>query len=132
MPNKDSIIAKAAGAFDKVRPGLLADARMFLLKRSGETQRFTVIDEITSGFWSRWSSYREQSVFMWADASGEWLDKVAQTSHIGFGVPDADAKIDVFAISPDQRDRLAPSGANLIWKLYGIRAAAERFAIPEP
>lgn len=132
MPNRDVVIAKAHGAFEKVRPGLLPGSRLLLLKRGGETSRFALIAEVPSGFWSRWSNYREQSVFTWASSDAEWLDRIAQTSHIGFGVPDDAGTIDVFAINPDQRDRISPSGGNLLWKVYGVRDATNRYQIPTP
>lgn len=128
--NRDAIIRKAKGAFGKVQ-GLMPGYRMFLLKRGVERSGFVVVAELTIPFWSRWSTYREQTVFEWADDSAAWMDLVAQTSHIGYGLPTEDSKVDVYPISADQRDRVAPSGGNLIWKLYGVRDAKERFTIPE-
>lgn len=127
--NKAAIIAKAAGAFNKVNP-LLGGARLFLLKRGVESSRFVIVEEITSGFWSRWSEYRQASVFQWA-SNDDWTDKVATSSHIGYGVPESN-EIEVFEIAPESRDRTDPNGANLIWKLYGIKILNERFTIPTP
>ena len=132
MQSRDAIIAKAKGAIDKVRPSLLPGYRMFLLKPGGKTQRFAIVFEIPNGFWSRWSTFREQTVFQWADTATEWMDRVAVTSHVGFGAPDADDQIDLYEISSDQRDRVVPSGGNLLWKLYGTRVTRERFTIPAP
>lgn len=128
--NKEAIIAKAAGAFNKVSP-LLDSARLFLLKRGGETSRFTVVAEVEKSFWSRWSEYRQASVFMWA-SNDDWLDRVSAVSHIGFGVPDTDERIDIYEVIPESRDWIAPNAANLVWKLYGQKVRHERFTIPVP
>lgn len=129
--NRDAIIRKAQGAFGKVQ-SLVAGSRMFLLKRASHSKEFEVVHEITIPFWSRWSSFREQTVFMWADDAVEWMDRVAETSHVGYGEPEGDdQEIDVYLITPDARDRVMPNAANLMWKLYGSRLADERFAIPE-
>lgn len=127
--DKAAIIAKAAGAFNKVRPGLMPGERLFLLRKKKESSQFESIFEITADFWSRWSTYREQTVFMWASNAPEWVDRVAKTTHVGFGIPDTDGDVQVFEISSDQRDRLAPTGANLLWKLYGVRQIPLRFQI---
>jgi hypothetical protein len=129
MPNKDAIIGKAQAAIEKVRAGMMPDCQMFLIRRGGETGRWSVIAEVTAGFWSRWSSFREQTVFMWADAADEWMDRVSITTHVGFGVPDETGRVDVYEIANDQRDRVPPSGGNLFWKLYGTRRSNERFTI---
>lgn len=129
--NKEAIIAKAAGAFGKVQ-ALVAGYRLFLLKKEPHSSRLVSIYEITIPFWSRWSTFREQTIFMWADSSDEWANRVAQTSFVGYGEPDTDGQIDVYSISPEQRDRVKPSGSNLIWKLYGVREGSLRFTIPVP
>jgi hypothetical protein len=129
--DRDAIIRKAKGALGKVQ-GLILNYRMFLLKPGKETQRFVVVAEVTVPFWSRWSSFREQTVFMWADEAVEWMDRVAQSSHIGYGIPNETAEIEIYSVSPDQRDRVAPNAGSLMWKLYGTRLAKPRFTIPEP
>lgn len=126
MGQKDRIISKAAKAYDRVRPRLMPGTRLFLLKRAGQTKRLAVVAEIVGGYWVRWSSFREQTQFRMASNSAELEEAVAQTSHIGFGEATAE-EIDVFAVSPDQRDRIAPTGASPFWKLYGTRQANERF-----
>lgn len=130
--NRDAIIAKASAAFGKVQ-GLMPGTRMFLLKRELHSKVFESVTELTVPFWSRWSSFREQTVFMWADPDEEWMDRVAQASHVGFGVPAGEdpAEIDVYSVSFEQRDRVIPNAANLFWKLYGTREADEYFEIPE-
>ena len=131
MGLREEIISDAGSAFNEVRTDLAASVRMFLLRRAGETQRFAVVAEITDGHWSRWDTFREQTTFIWASSDAEWTDLVAQTSHVGFGVLDDLGQIDVFVISPDQRDRVPPSGGNLLWKLYGSRDGTLRFQLPD-
>lgn len=129
--NRDAIISKAKGAIGKVQP-LVAGSRMYLLKREPHSQALSVVHEFAIPFWSRWSSFREATVFMWADTAVEWMDRVAQSSFVGYGVPTGDrAEIDVYEISFDQRDRVMPNAGNLLWELYGTRLADERFEIPE-
>lgn len=131
MSLRDEVIEDAAEAFDEVAADLLEGSRFFLLRRAGETSQFSVIYEVMGSFWSRWDPNREQSLFMWASASAEWPDRVAQMSHVGFGVPDGEGKIDVFVINPDQRDRIGPSGGSVLWKLFGSREPSLRFTVPD-
>ncbi|MEO5859175.1 MAG: hypothetical protein ABIR33_09530 [Pyrinomonadaceae bacterium] len=127
--NRDAIIRKAKGAFGKVQ-GLMPGYRMFLLKRESHSKVFESVAEITVPFWSKWNSFREQTRFMWADEAAEWTDLVAQSSHVGYGVPDTDSLIHAYVISYDARDRVEPNAANLFWKLYGTREPDETFEVP--
>ena len=128
---KEQIIAKAANAFDKVRGRLNPEKRLFLLKAAGQTSAFEVIEELTFGFWSRWSEFREQTVFLIADNDGSLKDKFAQMSYIAYGEGETDGKLSVFAVSADSRDRLPPSDANVFWKFYTERQKDRRFTIPD-
>ncbi len=129
---KEQIIAKGAAAFNKVRGRLNPAVRLFLLKVAGQTQKFEVIAEIPSGFWSRWSDYRDQTVFIVADADSSLKDKFAQTSYIAYGEGIAGEKLDVYAITQDARDRIPPSDASVFWKFYATRQKEKRFTIPLP
>lgn len=128
---KPSVIQKAHNALEKVRQKFVNE-RMFLLRRAGETSRFTIVAEVLTGYWSRWSEYRQASVFMWASNTPEWNDRVATATHIGFGVPNENGQIDVFEIQETSNDQTPPSGGNLIWKAYGQRMPEQRFIIPTP
>lgn len=117
---------------DALRNALGRDgSRMFLLKRGGQTERFASVAEIVSGWQVKFSDYRQQMQFKVATTDADFADDIAQTSFIGYGVPDDDGEIEVFAINPDRRDVIAPTGSSVYWKVYAAKAANERFTIPE-
>jgi hypothetical protein len=111
------------GAFD--RDGV----RCFLLKKEGQTQRYVVVQELTSGYYVRFSEYRQQMQFRIANDDSGITDAIAQSSAIGYGVPNGDGKIDIYPVSPELRDRVPPNGSSPFWKLYGDRKAEIRFTI---
>lgn len=116
-------------ANDIKRRLLLPDSvRCFLLKRAGETSQFTPVKELISGYFVEWSGFREQMQFTLADDTYSYNNDVAQTSHIGYGVPNA-GKIDVYVISNDTRDRVQPDVNSPFWKLYGTRVPSLRYTI---
>lgn len=130
----DAIKAQMINGMSQLNDALsdvfLPDGRKcFLLKREGQTQRFAVVQELTASYYVKWNSYREQMLFRVATIDAGFSDIVAQTHAIGYGVPNIDGMIDVYAISPDQRDRVPPDGSNPFWKLYGIRKPEQRFTI---
>lgn len=129
MALKDEIIDEVADVFDELREDVMPGVRFFLLKREGQTKRLAEIVEITSGGWVRWNEIREQMQFVIADNSEIIKDFVAQTTFTGYGVPNTDDEVDVFVISDDQRDRIAPTATSPFWKLFGTREPSERFTL---
>lgn len=126
-----SLTAKAAGAFRKVRKYFPAGTRFFLLKRGGQTERFAVVRDVTDEAWFvGYSKVREQEQFELAIDDDTIVDDAAQTSYIGYGVPDGDSKIDVYPIRDEARDKTAPVDTSPTWKFFGVREPKERFTIP--
>lgn len=133
----DAIIeAKTSGMAAKnnaLRDAFDPDGKVYyLLRRAGETSRFTVVTELLGGHDLKWNEYRGQTRLRIATMAPEMNDLVAITSHFAAGVPDAEGKIEVFVVSDDQVDRVAPDGKSVYWKLYGTKVPSERFTIPTP
>jgi hypothetical protein len=130
MSYASEIISAKSEAQDAIRSVFMPDgARCFLLKRKGQTKAFDGFFEITTGWNVKWNEYRLQMGFKFATTDAEFADKIAQASHIGFGVPDADDEIDVFAINPDRKDVIPPDGKSSYWKVYADRSAEERYTV---
>jgi hypothetical protein len=125
------ITAKAAKAFRKVRKFFPAGTRFFLLERGGQTERFSVVRDVTDEAWFvNYNSYREQMQFELAINDSNIDDQAAQTSYLGYGVPDTDQEIDVYPIKDGALDKTPPTGSSPTWKLFGIREPKERFTVP--
>lgn len=124
---------KAAGLAQKndaLRAALGRDGeRMFLLKREGQTKRFTPIAEVTAGWQVKFNEFRGQMVFRVATTDATFADDIAQASYIGYGVPDGSSQIEVFSIDPDRRDVVAPAGSSVYWKVYAAKEPKERFTV---
>lgn len=125
--------AKAGGMAiknDALRDAFYIDGtRLFLLKKEGQTQRFTLVAEITTGWYCKWNEFRERMTFRLASTSSGLADQIAQTSYIGYGVPNASEQVDVFSISFEQRDRVPPNASSVYWKLYGVRQKELRYTV---
>jgi hypothetical protein len=110
--------------------------RFFMLKRAGETKRFSVVLEVTSGYYTEYSDWRQQLGFFNQTLDTSFPDKVAQTTHCAAGVPIVDVTtpgqylLDVYGIDPNRRDVVPPTVANSGWKIYMTREPKERFILP--
>lgn len=102
-------------------------ARLFLLKREPHSQAFTLVSEVTAGWRARFNEYRGQMGIRIATTAAEFADTIGQTSHFAYGVPDEAGAFEVFEIEPDRRDVIAPNGNSQYWKIYGGKAADERY-----
>lgn len=127
-PN-EKIIRKAARAFDKGRRFEQPGKRLFLLKRAGATG-FSIVREITSGYWVRDSVFRERLVIEIATIDPTFQDDAAQSSFFGYGVPTDDRKIDLYEIPNPSRDKTPPDNEHYSWRFAGLRVVDERFTIP--
>lgn len=111
-------------------------ARLLLLKRGGETSKYALVQEITSGWRARFNEYRGQMGIRMATTADGFNDVIGQTSHFAYGVPQETEpgvfKIEVFAIDPEQRDITPPADRSYLWKIYGTKLRNERFTIPVP
>lgn len=124
------IIQAFIDGFDNLREETLPEnTRVFLLKSAGQTEKFTVVAEITSGWMIEPDEYRGQMVLYIATNEIGFENQFAQTLFVGYGVADADNDVDVFSIDPDRRDVFPPSAISPLWKVYLTREAAMRFRI---
>jgi hypothetical protein len=98
--------------------------RCFLLRKRQHAGGYESILEVTSGFFSEWSSYREQTRFSFATTDSAFENSFARATHIAYG---AGSSLDVFAIAEDQRDKIFPDGTSPEFKAFGTRVTNERF-----
>ncbi len=108
-------------------------ARLFLLKRGGQTSQFSVIAEITSGWQAKFNLFRMQMTFKFAGTEDAFADQISQTSWIAYGVPVENPtdtfKMETFSIDADRRDVIAPNGSSVYWKVFAAKTN-ELFTIP--
>ncbi len=103
--------------------------KLFLLKRSPDSQELTTIQELTEGWQMKFNTYRGQMLLTYATVETEFADIIAQTTFVAYGVPDMDNQIEVFSIDPDRRDVIAPNGGSPFWKVFVTKEPTERFTI---
>jgi hypothetical protein len=122
--NSADMIGSQARIFDDLRSG---DAVCYLIKRIGQTKRFSIVLQPLTGWFVSWDKFRESMVFRYATADTAFADILAQSSYLAYGLPDGDGAVDIYEISPDKRDKVPPSETNPSWKIFVIRFDEERF-----
>jgi hypothetical protein len=128
----EDITSEVADAFADVRDLFPDDVRIFLLKRAGQTERLTVVREVTEAWFVNYNNYREQMQFEIATNDADMPNDAAQTSYIGYGVPNDANQVDLYAIQDASRDKVPPVGPSATWKFFGLRQPEKRFTIEEP
>lgn len=134
MPLINSVIrAKAKGNDIKTRLLLPPGYRIFFLKRAGETKRFSIVREVTSGATTKYSDWRQQLVLNVSTSDPTFADDAAQTSYWACGVGYGDDKniFDVYVVDPARRDVVPPTANNSAWKFFLTREPKERFTLSE-
>ncbi len=135
MPLRDSVI-RVKGRINDVKKRLILPGgyRIFFLKRSGETKRFTVVVEVTSGAVVTYNGFRQQLTLNCAvpDTDTNFPNYAAQTSYwaVGQGYGTGNKTFDVYAVDPERRDVVPPTANNPEWKFYLTREPRERFVLP--
>ena len=118
--------AAQARIFDSLRSGA---AICFLIKRSGQTKKFTIVRQLTTGWFVSWDKFREAFALRVATADTGFADDLAQSSYLAYGVPDTSSQIDLFEIAPDKRDKIPPNETSPAWKVFVERDDKERFTV---
>lgn len=126
--SKEAMILQQAQIFDDLRTG---SQICFLIKREGQTKRFSVVLKLETGWFVSWDKFRESMVLRYATESDSFADKLAQSSYVAYGTPDGENQIDVYEISPDKRDKVPPTETSPNWKIFIERDDEERFNLPE-
>jgi hypothetical protein len=130
MSETADIIEAQIEKFDELRETFCDEnIRCFLLKEKPGGGSFTVVMEITAGWYFRWNEYRQAMRLAIATIDDDFPDLSAQATHFGVGVPDGENMTDVYVTEDDQRDRVPPNGANPYWKFYLLPVKEERFMI---
>ena len=125
---RDEMVSTQAQIFNDLRSG---SQQCFLIKRQGQTKRFSIVLELETGWFVSWDKFREALALRVATADSSFSDKLAQSSFLAYGTPDADGSLDVYEISPDQRDKVPPTETSPCWRVFVQRDEKERFTVPE-
>src|SRR5687767_9702024 len=111
--SRNEAIKIQAMVFDDLRS---SNAKVYLLKREGQTKRFSVVLEVASGSFVSFDKFRDSMILSVATAAANFGDIQAQSSYIAYGEPDGAGSIDVYEISPEARDRIPPTETSPAWK----------------
>ena len=117
---------------DSLRAAFLpSGVRCFLIKSAPNSgTKWIVVKELTSGWFIEFSEYRVLFKLLYATLDEAFSDEIAQTTFVAYGVPDADNQMEVFAIDPERRDVIPPTGSTPFWKIYVDKEPKKRFLIP--
>jgi|GEM_PF-6177589 len=132
----DAIFAQFAGGMRTLNTALTAafapDGTVcYLLRKEGETNTLSVVKQLEDGFFIEFNEFRGDFTFTYADADPSFRDAFARSTHIGYGVPDADGDIEVFEFSKTLGvDIVDPNGTSPFWKAGVSKVESERFTIP--
>ena len=108
--------------FDDVRP---AGVRLFLLKRAGQTEKFSVVKEVVSGWFASFDKqFREELKISVATLDEAFADEIAQSSFLAYGTA---SPLDVYQYG--KKDAVGPNATSPSWKIFAGRAESERFTI---
>lgn len=125
LVSNPEMIRLQAQIFNDVRPD---GARLFLLKRAGETQKFVAVIEITTGWNAIFDKEFRDEMKVSIATETSIADEIAQSSFIGYGLGASGDEIDVFPF--DKKDAVQPNATSPSWKLHAKRDGRERFLIP--
>lgn len=130
--------AKAAGMAvknDALRDAFSLDGvRCFLLKHDGQTKRFIHTYEFVAGWRIKFDDNRAESgLFRYATTDIDSIRDIwAESSHIGYGVPDTSTNVEVYAFADGEKDRIDPDGSSVYFAGRIVRDAKERYPMPIP
>lgn len=122
LENEQTILEQQR-IFDDVRP---AGVRLFLLKRAGQTEKFAVVREVTSGWFAGFDKqFRDELKVSVATLDAAFEDEIAQSSFLGYG---SISPLDVYQFA--KKDAASPNATSPSWKIFAVRSEGERFTIP--
>lgn len=105
--------------------------RCFLLKKSGQTQKYIAVTELTSGYRIKFNDNRAESgLFRHATRTAGFRDLWAETHAVAYGVPNDDDEIEVYSFVPNEKDSIDPDGSSVYWSGRIVREPTERYTIP--
>jgi len=121
LENEQTILEQQR-IFDDVRP---AGVRLFLLKRAGQTEKFSVVKEVVSGWHASFDKqFREELEVSVATLDDAFADEIAQCSFLAYGNA---SMLDVYQFG--KKDAVGPNATSPSWKIFSTRAESERFTI---
>ena len=119
------MIVMQAGVFDSLRP---SGSKLFLLKHSPDTRKFSVVSEITSGWFVIFDKEFRDEMKVLISTAADIRDLTAQSSYIGYGVGASGNEIDVYKFENKDTTKLTATSPN--WKIYATRDSQYRFLLP--
>lgn len=121
----EQTIRQQAQLFDDVRP---AGVQLFLLKRSGQTEKFSIVAGISSGWFAFFDKqFRDELKISIATLDSNFGDLAAQSSFLAYGPGQV---LDVYTF--EKKDAVSPNATSPSWKIFAARSNLERFTAPEP
>jgi hypothetical protein len=84
--------------------------------------------QLTSGWMVELDGIRDRFQFKYATTDTDFRDMWAESTHIGYGVPNDDDEIEVFEIDPEQKDNFDPEAFSPFWQCMAVKVPNERFA----
>lgn len=125
LASTNDMIAMQARIFDDVRP---VGARLFLLKRAGQTRKFTIVASITAGWNVVFDKEFRDEMRVAIATSTDISNNIAQSSFVAYGIGTTGTEIDVFSF--EKKDSTRPNATSPSWKIHCRREAVEFFVIP--
>ena len=109
----------------------------YLLRRDQYTGGFDQLKELTSAYFVEYGLSRSASaevlredIFLdCTDTDDDFLDAWANSSHVAYGVPDAQNEVYIYEMSPDQKDQTTADGLAPTYKAFCTRLANERYKV---
>lgn len=121
LENEQTILEQAR-IFDDVRP---AGVRLFFLKRAGQTEKFSIVKEVVSGWYASFDKqFREELKASVATLDADFENVIAQSSFLGYGSTDL---LDVYQFG--KKDAVSPNATSPSWKIFAARQEGMRFTI---
>lgn len=117
---------------DALRDAFALDGvRCFLLKREGNTKRYRALVELKKGYRIKFDDNRANSgLFRYANVDIDAVRDIwAQTSHVAFGLPDAQGVVEVFSFADNEKDAIDPDGSSVYWAGRIVKVQNERFTV---
>lgn len=132
----DSVYSTISDALSKVNDtirGVFArdGAVCVLLARREHRGDFVKVRELTSGFFAEYGEkgLREDIYLDCAETDEDFQDDWARATHVGYGVPDCNNDVFVYAFDAEQKDRTGPDALSPTYKAFLARVPNERYKV---
>jgi hypothetical protein len=139
----DKVYNSLSRSFGKVNDALRRvfqrdNTVLYLLRRDQYTGGFDQLKELTGGYVVEYGisargyisgDLREDIFVDCTDTDDDFLDAWISSSHVAFGVPDAQNEVYIYEMTPDQKDQTTADGLAPTYKAFCTRLANERYKV---